>query len=134
GEGIPRNPPAGARIVAEARMIRALQTLLKEELDTLRLSLGLRETGKHYFMKGYALIRRYLVELDRRFNLNGGIFYLTPDELPALTEGIDFTAVIAERRRRRARAVGLGGPPVFFEANLEADGAPLRFGGAHTPE
>jgi pyruvate,water dikinase len=39
--------------------------------------LGLRETAKHHFMRGYALIRRALVELDRRFKLNGGIFFLT---------------------------------------------------------
>src|SRR5262249_33726113 len=51
-EAITAEPPAWDRIAAEARMIPALQTMLKEELDTLRLYLGLRETGKHYFMKG----------------------------------------------------------------------------------
>jgi pyruvate,water dikinase len=131
-EAITAEPPAWDRIAAEARMIPALQTMLKEELDTLRLYLGLRETGKHYFMKGYALIRRYLVELDRRFNLNGGVFYLTPDELPALIDGKDFTALIAERRRRRALALSLEVPPVLFSDDLEAIGRPVVIEGADT--
>src|SRR5262249_30491149 len=109
-ETTPSEPPAWDRIAAEARMIPALQAMLKEELDTLRLYLGLREPGKHYFRRGYALIRRYPVELDRRFKLSGGVFYLTPDELPALIEGKDFAALIAERRRRRALALSLEVP------------------------
>jgi pyruvate,water dikinase len=118
------------RIATEARMIPALKTLMKEELDTLRLYLGLRETGKHYFMKGYAVIRRYLVELDRRFRLNGGLFFLTPDELPALLAGQDFTERIAERRRRRALALSLEVPAVLFSDDLEAIGRPAVIEGA----
>ena len=63
--------------------------------------LGLRETAKHYLMRGYALIRRVLVELDRRYRLDGGIFYLTPEELPRPARGRGLAAVIAERQRRR---------------------------------
>ena len=57
---------------------------LEKEVRTLHDYLGLREAAKHYLMQGYALIRRILVELDRRFNLDGSIFFLTPDELPRL--------------------------------------------------
>src|SRR5205814_1242484 len=32
------------------------------EVERLRAFLGLRETAKHHFMRGYALIRRLLVE------------------------------------------------------------------------
>jgi pyruvate,water dikinase len=94
--------------------------------------LGLRETAKHHFMRGYALIRRALVELDRRHRLNGGIFFLTPDELPRLAQGEDFGAVIAERRRRRAAALTLEVPPVLFSDDLEAVGRPAPVEGADT--
>ena len=53
-------------------------------VERLQTYLGLRETGKHHLMRGYALIRRALLELDRRFGLDGGIFFLTPEELPDL--------------------------------------------------
>jgi rifampicin phosphotransferase len=125
-------PTTWERIAAEARMIPALKTMLKAELETLHLYLGLRETGKHYLMKGYALIRRYLVELDRRFRLNGGIFYLTPDELPALLDGKDFTALIAQRRRRRTLVLSLEVPQVLFSDDLEAIGRPVVIEGADT--
>jgi rifampicin phosphotransferase len=120
------------RIANEAHMIPALKTVLKAELDTLHLYLGLRETGKHYLMKGYALIRRYLVELDRRFHLHDGIFYLTPDELPALLDGKDFTSLIAERRRRRSLVLSLEVPQVLFSDDLEAIGRPVVLEGADT--
>src|SRR5205085_7083753 len=53
----------------------------------LQTFLGLRETAKHYLMQGYNQIRRILVEVDRRYQLNGGIFYLVPEELPTLVAG-----------------------------------------------
>ena len=42
---------------------------LAEDLQALHTYLGLRESAKHYLMQGYALIRRILLELDRRFRL-----------------------------------------------------------------
>src|SRR5262249_764195 len=86
---------------------------------------ALRETAKHYLMKGYALIRRILVELDRRYELGGGIFYLVPEELPRLVSGEDLSARIAERRQRRALALSLEVPPVLFSDDLEAIVRPL---------
>ncbi len=99
-------------------------------MRALQTYLSLRETAKHYFMRGYALIRRALVELDRRHHLQGGIFYLTPSELPALTAGQDVTKVIAERRRRRTIALSLELPPVIFSDDLEAIGRPQVIEGA----
>ena len=89
------------KIVAEARLSALERSALEPQVRALQTYLSLRETAKHYFMRGYALIRRALVELDKRHRLQGGIFYLTPDELPSLTTGQDMTKVIAERRRRR---------------------------------
>ncbi len=109
------------RIVSEARLTLPQQLALEEEVQVLHCYLGLRETAKHYFLKGYALIRRILTELDRRFELDGGIFFLTPEELPDLTKR-EMTAVIGERRRRRELALSLHVPQVLFSDDLEAIG------------
>ncbi len=134
GPEAPHEAPASPwdRVVAEVRMVPILRNMLKAELDTLHLYLGLRETAKHHLLKGYALVRRVLVELDRRHGLNGGIFFLTPDELPRLTKGEDLSASIAERRRRRAIVLTLEVPQVLFSDDLEAIGRPVVIeGGRH---
>jgi pyruvate,water dikinase len=112
-------------IAAEARLSPPQEAALREELETLRGYLGLRETAKHYLMKGYAILRRLLVELDRRFRLDGGIFYLTLDDLPRLAAGEDLRGVIARARRRRTLALSLEVPSVLFSDDLEAIGRPL---------
>jgi pyruvate,water dikinase len=112
---------AWPRIAAEARLSALQRQLLEPELKSLREYLSLRETGKHYLMKGYALIRRVLVELDRRHHLNGGVFFLTPGELPRLAKE-DLSRLIEERRRRRQVALRLEVPQVLFSDDLEAIG------------
>jgi pyruvate,water dikinase len=110
------------RISAEAKLSPTERTKLAAELQLLRTYLGLRETAKHYLMKGYSLIRRILVELDRRHQLEGGIFFLTPEELPRLIAGEDFSNVIVERKGRRELLLSLPVPQVLFSDNLEAIG------------
>jgi pyruvate,water dikinase len=112
-------------IAAEARLSPPQEATLRGEVEALRGYLGLRETGKHYLMKGYTLIRRILIELDRRFQLGGGIFYLTPDDLRRLVAGEDLRGVIAQARRRRTLALSLEAPPVLFSDDLEAIGRPV---------
>lgn len=121
-EGIDK---AWERIAAEAKVPPAQQGALRAEVDVLRTHMGLRETAKHHLMRGYALIRRILVELDRRYHLDGGIFYLLPEELPRLVQGEDLTALIATRKRRRALALSLECPPVLFSDDLDAVGRPI---------
>jgi pyruvate,water dikinase len=120
------------RIAEEAKLPAAKRTLLEPDFRALQTYLGLRETAKHYLMKGYALIRRILVELDRRFKLGGGIFFLTPEELPALAASQDMTSLIALRRRRRSLALSLEVPQVLFSDDLEAIGRPAVVTGADT--
>src|SRR3989442_12002081 len=82
------------RLVVEAKLSAMQRTALEPEYRALHTYLGLRETAKHYLMAGYALIRRALVELDKRHRLQGGIFYLTLEELPHLLAGEDVTGLI----------------------------------------
>jgi pyruvate,water dikinase len=120
------------RVADEAKLPEERRRALKEELDRLHDFLGLRETAKHYLLKGYALLRRFLVELDRRYRLHGGIFFLTPEELPRLIAGEDLADLIAQRRQRRTLALSLEVPPVLFSDALEAIGRPVALAGAET--
>jgi rifampicin phosphotransferase len=120
------------KVAAEAGLSALERAALDPQVKALHTYLGLRETAKHYFMRGYALVRRALVELDRRHRLNGGVFFLTPDELPRLVRGEDFGALIAARRRRRAAALSLELPPVLFSDDLEAVGRPVPAEGAES--
>ncbi len=98
---------------------------LEPEFRTACEFMRLRESAKHYLLQGYALIREALLEFDRRFKLNGGIFYLTPDELPPLLAGESFGAVIAARSKERQLALAIEAPAVLFSDDLEAIGRAL---------
>jgi pyruvate,water dikinase len=117
-------------IAAEARLSPPQAATLGEEVEALRGYVGLRETAKHHLMKGYAQIRRILVELDRRFQLGGGIFYLASDDLPRLVAGEDLRGAIAQARRRRTLTLSLDVPPVVFSDDLEAIGRPVPVPGS----
>jgi pyruvate,water dikinase len=112
-------------IAAEAKLTGSQREQFREQVTRLRTYLGLREAGKHYLLLGYAVIRRALVELDRQFGLNGGIFSLTPAELPDLLAGKDSSGAIAAARKRRQTMLSLEVPPVLFSDDLEAIGRPL---------
>ena len=114
-----------ARVAAEAKWNSVVAKAMGGHVERMRTYLGLRETGKHHLMRGYALIRAVLVELDHRFRLDGGIFYLTPEELPSLAAGTDFQKVAVERRKLRAVELSLEVPAVLFGDDLEAIGRPL---------
>ncbi len=89
-----------------------------EELAFTRRYMPFRETAKFYLMLGYEQIRRALVELDRRYQLNGGIFYLVPDELTRLINGEDFSRIIAERKSQRDALLQIELPDVLFSDSL----------------
>jgi pyruvate,water dikinase len=126
----PTNAPAGRqptaspadRLAAEPKLTAAQRSLLLGEVAALHDYLALRESAKHHLMLGYALLRRALLEVDRRGRLGGGVFYLTPDELPGLLAGEDHSVRIAERRKRRALLLALEAPAVLFSDDLEAIG------------
>jgi rifampicin phosphotransferase len=109
------------RLLLDTRLPPLQAAALEREVRMLHVYLALREAAKHYLMQGYALIRRILVELDRRFNLDGGIFFLTPDELPRLGSH-DFSAEIERRRCRRDVCLTIPVPQVLFSDDLDAIG------------
>ena len=132
----PNAEEAWKKIAAEGKVTAGQRAALEAELQTLHTYLGLRESAKHYLMLGYAMIRRYLVELDRRYQLDGGIFFLIPDELPGLVKNQpphiepELTGMIAQRRRRRELALSLPVPQVLFSDDLDAIGRQVELAGA----
>ncbi|MFO0864895.1 MAG: PEP/pyruvate-binding domain-containing protein [Gemmataceae bacterium] len=125
------------RIAKELRLAKFQIPFVERELKNLHKLLGLREAGKHYMLMGYALIRRALVELDRRYKLEGRIFFLTRDELPTLisrppSDEVHRTAWLDKanaRKRRREIALSLMVPQVIFSDDPEAIGRAIEAGG-----
>jgi pyruvate,water dikinase len=118
------------RLAAAAKLSGLERTALDSQVQGMHTYLSLRETAKHHLMKGYALIRGALLEFDRRYRLNGGVFYLLPEELPRLAAGEDLTGLITGRRRRRSVCLSLEAPAVLFSDDLEALGRPAVVEGA----
>lgn len=67
----------------------------------------LKEDAKHESLREVALLRRLLLEIDRRYELDGLVWYLGLDEIAALT-GKDRAETRAALDERRARAEAPG--------------------------
>ena len=109
-----------------------LRKQIESELDFTRRYMPFRETAKFYLMLGYEQIRRPLLELDNRYELEGGIFYLVPDELEQLIDGEVFGEVIAARKTQRELMLQIQGTDVIFSDALEDMGKPVAIGAAET--
>ena len=102
----------------------SLRKQVESELDFTRRYMPFRETAKFYLMLGYEQIRRPLFELDNRYELDGGIFYLVPDELGRLIAGDDLADTIAARRTQRELMLQIELPDVIFSDSLAEIGTP----------
>ena len=112
---------------------RGLRKQIESELDFTRRYMPFRETAKFYLMLGYEQIRRALLELDCRYELDGGIFYLVPDELQHLIDGKEtFGDVIARRKMERELMLQIEMPDVIFSDALAQIGAPMVTAAAAT--
>ena len=97
---------------------------INSALDLTQRYMPFRETAKFYLMLGYELIRKALLELDRRYQLDGGIFYLVPAELDRLSQGEALQSVIAERKTTRSRLLKIELPDVIYSDILNRIGEP----------
>lgn len=103
------------------------ENILNDLRDAQEL-LPYRETGKHYLMMGYEIIRNVILELSRRWDLGKGIFFLHLDELERFEE--EETALkekIEQRTIRWQSARRLDLPDVVDSDNLDALGIPQEF-------
>lgn len=127
---------AWLKLADEARLLPGQRPAVEAELRRLQTYMSLRETAKHHLLRGYALIRRALVELDRRYQLDGGIFFLTPadlKELVVLAEGKaprGYFDRIEKSRAERETALSIPVPSVLFSDDLEAIGREVTHSGA----
>ncbi|RKU37747.1 hypothetical protein C6496_08855 [Candidatus Poribacteria bacterium] len=135
---VQRNDPTADRYSAErelAELVKGKEGVRKQiesELDFTRRYMPFRETAKFYLMLGYEQMRRVLLELDCRYGLDGGIFYLVPDELQHLIDGKAFGDVIARRKMERDLMLQIEMPDVIFSDALDQIGAPLATEAAET--
>ena len=120
---IEQRESAEKELAARLENKMGLRKQIESELDFTRTYMPFRETAKFYLMLGYEQIRRALLELDRRHQLDGGIFYLVPDELQQLINGEVFNDVITTRKMKRELALQIEVPDVIFSDSLEQIGA-----------
>jgi rifampicin phosphotransferase len=96
----------------------------REAVAKIRRFLAMREEAKHYLVKGFFALRNVLLELDRRFELRNGIFYLLPEELPRLIAGDNLLSLIRTRQRQRRIELSLE-LPHRLEQEFEQIGRPF---------
>jgi pyruvate,water dikinase len=127
---------AWRKLADDARLLPGQLPAVEAELRRLQTYVGLRETAKHHLMRGYAQIRRALLELDRRFQLGGDIFFLDPTWLAMLVNGhegyggSDARSWIDGNRKTREIALSLPVPSVLFSDDLDAIGRDIAISGA----
>ena len=120
---IEQRESAEKELVAHLENKTGLRKQVESELDFTRIYMPFRETAKFYLMLGYEQVRCALFELDRRYQLDGGIFYLVPDELRQLIKGKVFNEVITTRKMKREVALQIEVPDVIFSDSLDQIGA-----------
>lgn len=114
---------AAEKELAELTVKQAgLQKQIEHELNFTRRFMPFRETAKYYLMLGYEQIRRALVELDNRYELDGDVFYLVPDELEKLINEENLRNSISERKLQRELLLQIDLPDVIFSDSLEEIG------------
>jgi rifampicin phosphotransferase len=102
----------------------ALREEIEEHLRVARQLLPYRESGKHYLMMGYELIRLVLVELGRRWNLGDGVFFLREAELHEFeARRGEIEPLLASRRLRWEAAQRLPLPDLIDSKDLDSLGS-----------
>lgn len=101
---------------------------IEEHLAEARALLPYRETGKHYLMMGYELIRLALLELARRWELGNDLFFLHLEELEHFeTRAAELRTEITRRKIRWKSVQRFDLPDVIDSAHLDQLGLPQVF-------
>ncbi len=101
---------------------------LAANLRQTQTLLAYRESGKHYLMMGYELIRLAILELARRWDLGREIFFLHADELPRFeNQREELVAAAAQRRIRWQALQRLDMPDVIDTNQLDQLGLPQKY-------
>jgi pyruvate,water dikinase len=108
-------------LAQEAQIPSYLMTPLGKHALQLHTMISLREFGKHILMKGYALLRRMALAIDHAAQLNGGVFFLSRQELTRL-ENENLGGLISQRKSQRLIELSLEIPAVIFSDALEVIG------------
>ena len=103
-----------------------------EEIEThlrqARALLAYRESGKHYLMMGYELLRQVILELARRWQLGREVFFLRLDELERFEEHRESLLETAAQRRVRWQSFQrLDMPDVIDSRDLDRLGLPRPY-------
>lgn len=99
---------------------RSFASDVEELLRQTRTLLPYRETGKHYLMMGYELIRLAILELARRWDLGNDIFFLRLDELERFEKDREILGeVVAARKLRWRSAQQIALPEVIDSQELD---------------
>ncbi|MGA2032114.1 MAG: PEP-utilizing enzyme, partial [Thermoguttaceae bacterium] len=95
--------------------------------QTQRL-LAYRESGKHYLMLGYELIRAAILELARRWRLGREVFFLRLEELEHFeTRREELLSAAAQRQVRWQSLQRLDMPEVIDSRELDQLGLPRKY-------
>ena len=101
---------------------------IARHLAEARALLPYRETGKHYLMMGYELIRLALLELARRWDTGNDIFFLHLAELEQFeSRAAELRSEVARRKTRWKSAQRLELPDVIDSEHLTHFGMPQVF-------
>jgi pyruvate,water dikinase len=93
--------------------------------------LAYRESGKHYLMLGYELVRAAILELARRWQLGREVFFLRLEELEQFeTRREDLLAAASQRQVRWQSLQRLDMPAVIDSAELQQLGLPREYASA----
>jgi len=103
----------------------SLRENVERELEVARRLLPYRESGKHYLMQGYELIRALVLEIGQRFDLGEDVFFLKLDELEQFPmDAGSLRERIAVRKLRREAWGKMEVPPIIDTDDLDGLGLP----------
>lgn len=105
----------------------SLIEIVQQHLHDAQALLAYRESGKHYLMMGYELIRLAIEELASRWDTGRGVYYLKLDELERYPrDRAQLDEAIRRRQIRRQAFQRLDVPDIIDSRQLDDFGLPRK--------